>query len=198
MLFTKMKEEMPFQTIFEHSLEVMDKNQSEGEKWLIRNRFRIKRETVFRLRLFGGFFSVSAMILALGKSRHSDISLFYQRIVKAAAEKNRIWAKFRKAQPLFTEQQRALQAEFRNLGSGQYALASIYDQALLISGEKKNFFEESDDNGQRAEAVGRMIAEDLAEWAELYRKLGGPPMQSYTAGFQPTAKDFHPFGTEKE
>ena len=139
---------------------------------------------IFRARLFGLNFAVSAMTLGLGAAGHQKSEEVYQALVKQAASGLLLQPeKVRKiSAEILQEQNRALQAEHKNVGSGQYALAALYEAALAESLGKMD--------SAQASFLGQRVGLSLAGWAELYRKITGRAVQAYTGGFSKSEKDF--------
>jgi hypothetical protein len=150
-----------------------------------------------KARLFALHFPMSAMMLALGSEKHAASEAVYRCLLNVAfygvplplAEKKQM------ASAILQEQTRSLVSEFRNVGAGQFALAAIYEQALLHSlGELPADGRLGGENV--ATVLGRVTGQCLAVWAALYQELADAPIQVYTEGFAPTERDRKPFGED--
>ncbi|HTL48103.1 MAG TPA: hypothetical protein VL688_08610 [Verrucomicrobiae bacterium] len=145
---------------------------------------------LFQARLFGANFAVSAMTLCYGEARKAESEAVYKALYKEAGQG--LGLKPEEARGLSTallkEQTRALIAEMRNVGSGQFALAALYETALESSAGA------GIDPAAAAERCGRAAAEMLGHWAALYAELGGKPMQTYALGFKKSARDSQRLG----
>lgn len=157
----------------------------------------VQPEGLLRARLFAIYFPMSIMALVGGEEKHAEAETVYRLLIPLAfegipmipVEKNQI------AQAMLQEQTRSLVSEFRNVGSGQFALAALYGVALV--GSIGPIPDDGVVGGENITTVlGRVTGQCLAVWAALYKTLAQGPMQVYTEGFAPTERDKKPFGEE--
>jgi len=150
---------------------------------------------LFRARLFGSNFCVCAMTLALGKEKDKVSQEVYLALLDRASKGLGLSQPEMKAisVEILKEQSRALLQEMQNVGSGQYALAALYEKALR---ESVGSIEKADEvfSEPIVSVLGRLTGEVLAEWAILYQKMASQPIQVYTAGFRRTEKDSRRLG----
>ncbi len=145
---------------------------------------------IFGARIFALYFAVSAMRLAFG-SPAAERSEKIWRLLSAEAGRGLNLPASRQqeiAAEIVSEQSHALAAEQRNVGSGQYALAALYEKAVEESTGPAAGLKTS---GTEPAAVwaGRATAWGLGHWYELYRQISGRPAQNYNQGFVKSAGD---------
>ena len=164
---------------------------------IYRNHVRrhVTSQGLFRARLFGSNFCLCAMTLALGAEGHKVSEEVYLALLNRASRGLGLSRSDIKeiSVAILTEQSRALVQEQKNVGSGQYALAALYQKALEESVGSVDSAGESFSEPITS-VLGRLVGEALAEWADLYQKISVQPMQVYTEGFRRTAKDSQRLG----
>ena len=148
---------------------------------------------IYFSRLFALNFVVSAMTLAWGADRHKESEKAYLSLLDHARRKNRISSQeaLKEASEFLKTANEALYAEKNNVGSGQYALASLYEKALSAS-LGTGFQPPPNSDFNLSSVLGYRIGTLLAEWSSLYTRLSGRPMQEYHEGFQPSDRDVRP------
>ncbi len=127
---------------------------------------KLSDKGLYSARVFSILFPISAMTLALGKEKHQLSESVYRELIFECGQNLKLSKpeQIKISKTILREGSLALIAEKNNVGSGQYALAALYEGALNLSvGSVEGLAERLEP--PLSSLMGRMVGEKLAAWA---------------------------------